>query len=91
MEYRSNSRSEYIGPDSHNFPLTEHLTMNRATILWDVPKHVAYNSKPARLRSYINWPHGMNPSPDSLSTAGFYFSGKQKKIRIHYRYSSIRL
>ena len=89
-DYRPDSGSENIGPDSHNFPLSEHLAMNRATILWDVPKHAAYNSKAARLRTYTNWPHGINLSPDSLSTAGFYFSGK-KKFRIHNRYSIITI
>ena len=89
MEYGPKSGSEDIGPDSHNFHMSEHLAMNRATILWDGPKHMAYNSKAARFRSYTNWPQGMNPSPDYLSTAGFFFSGKHyKKSRIYNLYYS---
>ena len=83
MEYRPNSGPERkscdIGPDSHNFPLSEYLTIQHATILWEEPKHTSYNSKTARLRSYINWPHGMNPSPESLSIAGLFYTGKMKK------------
>ena len=61
MKYRPNSRHEDTGPDSHNFPLTEYLTIQRATITWDGPTHISYTSKAAGLRPYINWPHGMNP------------------------------
>ena len=75
FHYLKTPGSEDIDPDSHNFP--QHFAINRATILWDGPKHAAYNSKATRLRSYIDWPHGMNPSPHSLRTAGFYFSGKK--------------
>ena len=73
---RRPSGSEDIGPDddSHNFALTEYLTIHNATNICEGPRRPAYNSKAARLRSYTDWPHGMNPSPDSLSTAGFYFS-----------------
>ena len=75
-EYRRNSVAEDIGPDSHIFP--QRLARNRTTILWDGAKDAAYNSKAARLRSYTNWPHGINPYTN-LSTVGFYFSGKKKK------------
>ena len=78
----SHSGSEDIGPDSHNFPLTEYRTLKNATKIWEGQRHPAYNSKSARLRSYTNWPRGMNPSPDPLSRAGFYFSGKYHIIII---------
>jgi len=78
MDYRPNSGPERkscdIGPDSHNFPLSEYLTIQHATILWEEPKHTSYNSKTARLRSYVNWPHGMNPSPESLIIAGLFYT-----------------
>jgi len=84
MEYRPNSGPEQksydIGPDSHNFPLSEYLTIQRATILWDEPRHTSYNSKTARLRSYVNWPHGMNPSPESLSIAGLFYTVMMKEF-----------
>ena len=76
--YFNRQGSEDIGLESHNFPLTEYLTINNATNIWNEPRHPAYISKTARLMSYTDWPHGMNPSPDSLSAAGFYFSGKKK-------------
>jgi len=93
MEHRPNSRpdkgenyfklqSSDIGPDDdkQSFPLTEFITIYNATKIWEGPRYPAYNSKAARLRSYTQWPHGMNPSPFSLSTAGFYFLGKRPVI-----------
>jgi hypothetical protein len=44
--------------------------------LWSGPKYLNYNSIAARLRAFITWPRGMNPSPDSLSSTGFYYTGK---------------
>jgi len=84
MGYRPNSGHEQksydIGHDSHNLPLSEYLTIQRATILWDEPRHTSYNSKTARLRSFVNWLHGMHPSPGSPSTAGLFYSGKMKEF-----------
>ena len=72
---RQSSGSPDICPDEHNFPLTEYITIHNATKVREGPRYPAYNSRAARLRSYTEWPHGMNPSPSSFSTAGFYFSG----------------
>jgi len=84
LEYRPNSGPEQrpndIGPDSHNFPLSEYLTIQRATIIWDEPRHTSYNSKTARLRSYVNWAHGRNPSSESLSAAGLFYTGEMKEF-----------
>ena len=106
MEHRPNSgpekgtnyfkqQSPDIGPDDEkqSFPLTEFITIHNATKIWEGPRYPAYNSKAARLRSYTQWPHGMNPSPCSLSTAGFYFLGKrhviEKKFWNNVHFSSI--
>jgi len=66
MVYRPNSRPE------KNFHSSGYLKLQRATIIWDGPRYLIYNTKTERLRSYTNWPHGMNPSPEALSAAGFY-------------------
>jgi len=47
---RQSSGSPDIGPDEHNFPLTEYLTICNATKIWEGPRYPAYNSKAARLR-----------------------------------------
>ena len=60
---RQASGSPDIGPDKHTFLLTEYITIQNATKIWEGPRYPAYNSKAARLRSYTEWPHGMNPSP----------------------------
>ena len=91
MEHRPNSgpekgnnyfkqQSPDIGSDEQSFPLAEHITIYNATKIWEGPRYPAYNSRAARLRSYTQWPHSLNPSPSSLSTAGFYFLGKRPII-----------
>ena len=90
MEHRPNSgpekgenyfkqQSPDIVPDEQSFPLTEYITIHNATRMWEGPRYPAYNSRAARLRSYTEWPHGLNPSPSSLNTAGFSFIGKRSK------------
>ena len=76
-------QSPDIGPDEQSFPLTEYITIHNATKFWEGPRYPAYNSRAARLRSYTEWPHGLNPSPSSLSTAGFYFIGKRLNYFLH--------
>ena len=57
-------------------PLTEQCALNRRIAFWSSPKFPAYNSNHARLATFEDRPHGMTSSPDSLSAAGFYFTGK---------------
>jgi len=63
MEYRPNSRPE------------QSSSLQNATITWQGPKYLVFNTKVSRLKSYTHWPPDMNPSPDSLSAAGFYYTG----------------
>jgi len=56
--------------------------LQQATIIWDGPHCLGFNTKASRLRSYVHWPRGMNPSHESLSTAGFYFTGTRHYLRI---------
>jgi len=51
--------------------------LQQATIIWDGPRCLGFNTKDSRLKSYVHCPRGMNPSPESLSTAGIYFTGKR--------------
>ena len=74
-----NGRSADIPPSDNRWkihPLTEQCALNRRMVLWDSPNFPDYNSDHARLATFENWPHGMTPSPASLSAAGFYFTGK---------------
>ena len=57
-------------------PLTEQCALNRRIVLWNSPKFPDYISNHARLATFAKWPHGMTPSPASLSDAGFYFTGR---------------
>jgi len=63
MEYRPNSRPEKSRP------------LQSATIIWQGPKYLIFDIKDSQLKSYTHWSHGMNPSPDSLSPAVFYYTG----------------
>ena len=82
-------QSSDIGPDEHSFPLIEYFTIHKATKIWEGSRYLAYNSKAAWLASYTQWPHGMNPSPCSLSTAGFYFLGKRPVIAKFGKYCTL--
>ena len=37
---------------------------------------ISYAIYTAWLRSYINWPYNMEPTPDSLRTADFFCTGR---------------
>ena len=74
--YYFNRQSPDIGPDSTNDDVEiDFVTIHNTTRMWEGPRYPAYNSKAARLETYTGWPHGLNPSPSSLSSAGFYFLG----------------
>ena len=72
MEYIPNSRPEQSSP------------LQNATIIWQGPKYLVFNTKDSRLKSYTQWPHDMNPSPDSLSAACFYYTGIYNFITISH-------
>jgi hypothetical protein len=79
MEYRPHSGPESadVGPSNDAANRSEYLAIRHATEFWKEPKYPVYNSVTARLRSFTNWPKTTtNPTPASLSRAGFYFSGK---------------
>jgi len=63
MENRPNSSPEQSSPTQS------------ATIIWQGTKYLIFNTKDSRMISNAHWSHGMNPSPDSLSATGFYFTG----------------
>ena len=74
-----NGQSDDIPPPGNRWkihPLTEQCALNRRIAVWSSPEFPAYKSKHARLATFEKWPHGMTPSPDTLSRAGFYFTGK---------------
>ena len=83
MAYTS-TQSRDIGPDEDRGhspirSLNEHFVMKCAIKQWISPKHPNYNLIDTRLDSFRNWPRG-SPSPESLSEAGFFFSGIYKAI-----------
>ena len=59
MEHGPNSKSDISSKtESPILSLTEYYVLYRAINLWNGPKYVPYNTKEARLRSFIfhNWP-----------------------------------
>ncbi|XP_052809741.1 baculoviral IAP repeat-containing protein 7-like isoform X2 [Mya arenaria] len=44
------------------------------------PKHCTHAS---RLQTYTGWPHS-TPTPYSLASAGFFYTGKQDQVRCHH-------
>jgi hypothetical protein len=74
-----NEQSADIPPSDNRWktrPLTKQCALNRRIAIWSPPKFPAYNSNHALLHTFEKWPNGMTPSPDTLSRAGFYFTGK---------------
>jgi len=67
MEYRPNSRPENILASA----------LQRATHICYEQHHIYFFTKASRLQTNTDWPHGMHPSPDSLSEAGFLFTGNR--------------
>ena len=70
MEYRTNSK-----PEQSSVTSSVYLRLQRAKIVWDGPRYLIYNTKTDRLRTYEDWPRGMNTSHDELSEAGFLYTG----------------
>ena len=65
--YRSNSRPEQSSLTSS--------ALQQYSIIWDGLRYLIYDTKTGRLRTYGDWSHGMNPSPNTLSEAGFFYTG----------------
>lgn len=65
-----------VGPDRLPQTLSELYIMSTATTRWKGPRHLQYDSYDARQRSFINWPHYLQPTPTIISAAGFFYTGK---------------
>ena len=50
--------------------------MSTTTTRWKEPRHFAYNSYEAIVRSFLNWPRYLIPTPTSLSAVCFFYSYK---------------
>jgi len=55
-----------------------------ATNKWRGPCHQEYDSYHSRFRSYVNWPRYMKPDPTTLSTTGFWYTGKITQPYYYY-------
>jgi len=65
-----------IGLTSLTPTLQEHLLLKSAIKHWQTPVHIEYRTLAARLASFKDWPHTMTQTPESLSEAGFFYTGK---------------
>ena len=75
----SSGQPEDIPPSDSSWeihPLTEQCALNRRIARWKSPAFPDYTRDHVRLATFEKWPHGMTPSPASLSAAGFYFTGR---------------
>ena len=88
---QAEQRSNDVGPERFAPTLTEIYIMNQATTQWKGQRCLAYDSYDARVRSFLNWPRYLNPTPTALNTAGFFYSGKtQYFLLILSQYEYIR-
>jgi hypothetical protein len=79
---RTAMRSPDIGPPIRH-TADDHVVLNRAMLRWRDSRFPAYKSYKARVRSYFNWPRRSGPTPEQLSIAGFFYTGKQS-CATHY-------
>lgn len=89
MENRPNSRPDFsvdAGPEAPDSELLEVLVMNRAMNVWEGPRYSVITPI-LRVRSYITWPQDINPTPEALSRAGFFYTGK---TYLHFSSTYIR-
>jgi len=57
--------------------LTPELLLKKAIKHWLSPHHIQYSTYAARLRSYEKaWPIPAAQTPEALSEAGFFYTGK---------------
>ena len=49
-----------------------------------VPKYIEYTKKSDRLSSFNTWPKQMNPKPEELAQAGFFYEGVSDYCRCFY-------
>jgi hypothetical protein len=53
------------------------LVQKRAINHWLGPRHVEYSTLQVRINSFIDkWPEGKLPTPETLSTVGFFYDGE---------------
>jgi hypothetical protein len=69
-------RTADSGPETMSSEMRERLTQVKAVSHWSAPQHMTYGSKLVRFRSFMHWPHNVHPSPEELSAAGFFYTGK---------------
>ena len=80
---RSGLRSYDMGHDRLARTLSELNMMANVKVHWKGPRHLHYDSHEARLRTFINWPRYMRPTPTTLASAGFYVDMIYSKYNIY--------
>ena len=83
MEHESDSEPVSLSTSlplqsSTKYSVFEHYVLTRATAHQDGPKYVTYNTKSSRLQTLVihDRPHMLDITPNALSEAGFFFTGK---------------
>ena len=81
-------KPEHPKPGSNDAPSTDFardriapilsplFVMSEATARWKGPRYLAYDTYSSRFRSFFTWSKHMHPSPTALSTAGYFYAGK---------------
>ena len=48
------------------------------------PKHLSYCKESSRMSSFNTWPKQMNPKPEQLAKAGFFYEGVSDTCRCFF-------
>jgi hypothetical protein len=76
LAVKEEKRTADCGPHVRCPEETERMIRDRAISNWTAPQHITYSSKLLRFRSFIHWPQAVHPTPELLSIAGFFYTGK---------------
>ena len=58
---------------------------------WDPPQYAAFCNNFSRIQTFNIWPYSSKQTPENLSNAGFFFTGKYYSIKVCEHKKSISL
>ena len=58
---------------------------------WDPPQYAALSKNFSRFQTFNIWPYNSKQTPENLSKAGFFFTGKYYSIKVCEHKKSISL
>ena len=64
------------------FKRLEHTLKRHNTCRWDPPQCTAFCTNTSRIETFYIWSYSSKQTPENLSNAGFFFTGKYYSIKV---------